>query len=235
MKRIGIVGGAGPLASSLLLKNIVSDCYQRDGGSSEKIPHITLVNYPFDFDACMKSSLEPHSYASSALQETIDVLEYGKVDLLAIACNTLHLFLPYVRIKNAKLVDISHAVLQKALDNKLSKILVLGSPRTMQSELYRQGGISCVLPLDEHQYIVKEVIQRVLAGQVLVDDAKTIRSIIELGERQHLCDGVVLGCTELSVLAQTYPQILSHLCQDRVVVLDTVRILAQTLIQESLS
>jgi aspartate racemase len=234
MKKIGIIGGAGPLASSLLLKNIVTDCYQQDCTSSGAFPYITLINYPFDFDACMKSSLAPDSYASSALQETIDVLEHGNVDLLAIACNTLHLFLPYVRIKNAKFIDISHAVLQKALECNLSKVLVLGSPRTMQSELYQQKGISSVLPSDAHQRVVKEIIQRVLAGQVLVDDAKEVRFIIELAEREQLCDGVILGCTELSVLAQAYSQILSHLCQDRVVVLDTVRILAQKLIQESL-
>jgi aspartate/glutamate racemase len=231
MRSIGIIGGAGPLASSLLLKNVIQECYRQGCKSSGDLPHIVLVNYPFDFDACMQSQLSAKGYASIALQQLVDQLERENVTTLVIACNTLHLFLPYVQRKHAKLIHMVQAVLDQAKSHGLQRLLILGSPRTMQSCLYDQDISSYMTPSEEHQKSIKKIIQRILSGILLKNDAKALRSIISKSYKQQPFEGVVLGCTELSVLHQLHP--LSSK-KSHVIVLDSVYIVAQLLAKEAL-
>lgn len=234
MKRIGIVGGAGPLASSLLLNNVIQECYRQGCTGSGDIPHITLVNYPFDFESCIHSSLCPESYASIAIQKSVDILEQAHADIVAIACNTLHLFVPHVKLDAAQLVDITHTTLHMALEKKLSSLLLLGSSRTMHSELYQKQNIACSIPAENDQIAIKGIIQNVLAGAVLAQDALLLHEIIARHEQTTCCDGVILGCTELSVLAQAHPHQLVHGRKPGVRVLDTIEILAKTLVEKAL-
>src|ERR1700722_4519650 len=88
--KIGIIGGAGPLASALLYQKLLEACYIKEAKS---MPEIVLLNYPFT--RCLSQSEEQAHYAitRSELQYCIDQLAAYGVEQAVIACNTLHLFL----------------------------------------------------------------------------------------------------------------------------------------------
>ena len=43
MKKLGIIGGAGPLASALLYETLIQESY----ALGRQVPEIVLINYPF--------------------------------------------------------------------------------------------------------------------------------------------------------------------------------------------
>lgn len=233
MKKIGIIGGAGPLASSLLIKNIVAECYAQGCKNSCELPEIVLINYPFSFEECMKDPHNKNGYATVILQKLVNRLNGMDVELLVIACNTLHLFLPHVCIDRSKLVHIVHAVASKIQELQLSKLLVLGSPLTTQSKLYDNKNYNCFYLDAEKQKHITTIIKNILRGIVSRDDMRIMRSIIE-EEFMHLkLDGVILGCTELPVLYQAYREDMESWYGDKIVVLDTINVLAKILVEES--
>lgn len=224
-KKLGIIGGAGPYASALLYQNILEGYYNQPIRGS--VPEITLVNYPFTRGLSLEESQQSSSLLCTELQRCIDALSQYGASLLMIACNTLHTFLPFLNLRNMSLISLPKAVIRTALSKELRRPLLLGTPTTLKSDLYHHDFLNLIYPNGAEQRIVDRVIDRILSGIVQKEDSQALSNLITGIQTRENIDSVVLGCTDLPVLHQSYTLTIPG-----IPILDSIRIPANQIINQ---
>lgn len=201
MKKLGIIGGAGPYASALLYETIVREGYLL----KQRQPKIYLINYPFTRGLCPHESEINLSQIENELLECLHAFKKLEVEVGLLACNTLHLFLEKLPGIEIPFISLPKTVLQEALRQKHTRLLLLGTSNTCRSSLYHHAEITTLHPSPDGQSLVNEIIDRILAGEVLADDAEKLGQLINNAAAVTDFDGVILGCTDLPVLHHTHP------------------------------
>src|SRR5690348_2579881 len=87
MKKLGIIGGAGPLASALFYETLVYESYRL----RYPLPEILLLNYPFSRGLTPQESQENGVMVREELLHCLKVLEEAGAEVGILVCNTLHL------------------------------------------------------------------------------------------------------------------------------------------------
>lgn len=204
MKKIGIIGGAGPMASCQLYKEIITE-FQRYGCKNDRdFPEIVIINYPFSNMLNVQEYVINQQVLIDELQYCFDWLYEQKVDIAVIACNTLHIFIKQIKIKIPCFIAIPDVILNDAIKKDVKKLLILGTEMTNQMQLYRSEFVTCITPDQNDQLVVSTVIDNILAGNINEHDAKKIDQIINNYKQEAAIDGVVLACTELPLLYEQY-------------------------------
>lgn len=230
---IGIIGGADPSASCLLYRKIIETCLSRcDCSHGEDFPEIVIINFPFSRLDDVQDAENNKAALCSQLQYSVDKLAEYPVSLLAIACNTLHTLLGDINLQQLNLIHIAQETLDEAERQGCSKLLVLATQTSVKRELYKRTSIDIVTPSEAEQVFVNQVIDRIEQNNVTEEDAQQLAALIAKMRNEMACDGVVLGCTELSVLNETYPSVFFR-NNLGVVVLDSTSILAQSVVTKS--
>lgn len=129
------------------------------------------------------------------------LLEACGCDLLALPCNTAHGFFDELQARlHAPLLNMVRSTTERAAQQGLRRMGVLATRGTVLRNLYgeeaRRCDIECAYPGLATQHEVNRIIfDQVKAGAPVDPSSLTplARALGELG-----CDGVVLGCTELS-------------------------------------
>ena len=232
-KTIGIIGGADPAASCLLYKKIIDCCLSRnDCHHGEDFPEMVIINYPFarldDLTDAKKNKVQ----LDTQLQYCIDKLAQYHVSFFAIACNTLHTFLSGKNLHGTNIVHIAQETLKAAQLNSSSKLLILATQTTIKKELYKQESIEVFAPNEQEQLLVNQIIDKVEQNKFLEEDAKNLIALINTIRKRTAIDGIVLGCTELSVLHEAYPQYFTKKNLE-LTVFDTTAILAQSIVNKA--
>lgn len=214
---VGVLGGLGPMATSWFSRRVIE---LTDADTDQAHANLLILNHaaiPDRTAYLLGNSLDSPAPAMAA---DAALLERAGCDAIVIPCNTSHVF--YAEIQAAVSVPVVHLielVAAEAAAHGMKKLCVLCTEGTRAAGLYgaacRRYGIRCAYPDSEVQALVTSVIyDRVKAGKPAPE--QVLRSIIEL-ELDAGCDGVVLGCTELSVafqsmaLAAQYPAVLDAL------------------------
>ena len=93
--KIGLVGGAGPMAGALLFSKIIQN-YQskKNAWQDEDFPEIILLSYPFSQMLSGAESAGNASRLQTELRICLAQLRDWGCDRIVIACNTLHAFAP---------------------------------------------------------------------------------------------------------------------------------------------
>lgn len=209
-RAIGIVGGAGPVASALLYNTIIEICQKEYGANDyNEFPEIILESYPFtrgdrekirhDISLCFKK------------------LKSAGAELFSIASNSFHGFLPDV--SSFAFVNLVQEGLQEASRLGISKALILAAQPTIDLKLYEQTGLQCIYPEDQNQ--IQKIIREVAGGEVSQQQAEKLAEII----RGLEIDGVIIACTELPLIHRKFP-----LSKHGLPVIDTVDVLAKRLL-----
>jgi len=214
-RSIGIVGGAGPVASAFLYNTIIEIC-QREYGANDynEFPEIIIESYPFTRGDSEKIRHD----ISLCLRK----LKSAGAELFSIASNSLHGFLPDV--SSFDFVNLVQESLQEASRLGISKPLILAAKSTIDLKLYEQTGLQCVYPEDQNQ--IQKIIREVAGGEVSQPQAEKLAEIIQCSQ----IDGVIIACTELPLIHRQFP-----LIQTSLPVIDTVEVLAKRLLTLSLS
>lgn len=196
---IGILGGMGPRAT-LAFEQRLLDAFE---GSDQDLPRIISVNDGQIPDRTafltMKGS-DPYI----ALMRSAKILASAGVDVVCLPCNTAHapqilgrlqaqLALPFI--------DMPAATLAVAEAMELKKLLILSTRGTIVSRVYQSRSIDiiCVFPTNLSQNQIDNAIECIKLGNIDNVNIETLRKIIKKSD----CDGVVLACTELSMLGNT--------------------------------
>ena len=202
---VGLIGGAGPLAGAFMFQKIIHIFQQKYGyQEDDEFPYIMLLSYPFSDMLVVENGAD---LARIQLDICFSTLSEQKVKIAAIACNTLHAF-----IEETYGITFVHMIEELAKAVKSSTVvgsLVLGSMTSRNYDLHGQY-FTCCYPDDELQLEAYHLMNKVLAGKA--DQTDTEKLMHDINLKLSFCQkekkgeiGLVLGCTEFSVLNDQFP------------------------------
>ena len=221
---IGIIGGAGPLASALLYQLIVEEYYLRQKqGETRPLPEMLFFNHTFPRGLTLEESDHNKKRLENELEIGIQQLRQAGASTICIACNTLHSFLTSTQEKS--LLHLPQAVIASLREKGLRRVGILSTETTRNSTLYRDKKILLEYPSKEDQSILNPILDRILEGVILREDSICLSQMIQKMRETQNIEGIILGCTDLSVLNHRYP-----LHTKEVLLFDSIKILATNIL-----
>lgn len=206
MKRLGILGGMGPLATVKLFEKIVN--LTQVSKDQEHLPIIIDNNSQIadrtDY-ILGKSTEDPRRELIISLKR----LEKAGADFIIMPCNTAHSF--YDDISKETAVPFLHMIEETAKYvvshyPSIEKIGFLGTDGTIKSGVYDKAfapyDIKVELPDEEGQKHVYDLIYGIKEGKKDLDLTALYKVMEEMKERD--LSHFVAGCTEISVAIDLY-------------------------------
>lgn len=189
------------MASALFYETIIKLCQERYGAKNdEDFPKIILLNYPFSPMCSRSDYLSNNQQIKSEVTCSFQNLQDCGAKTVAIACNTLHNFIDK-KSWSFDFINIVQAVLNSAKKANTNKLLFLGTITSVENRLYEQSDISILYPSAQAQARIDAIIDCMLAGASKKNKSQELCELIsELSTKGLEFDGVILGCTELSLL-----------------------------------
>lgn len=215
-KSIGIIGGAGPMAGAFLLERVLSLSNTIYGCCRDSdFPKIFLISFPFSE---MLSPIIDTAKLQEDLRACLNQLRDNGASVLAIACNTLHIFLD----EQDELDDLIHLprVLAKEIPPS-ENALVFCTSTSKEFGLHKRF-FPCTYPDDQTQVQVDEIIDQVLQG---VEKAIVLKRLEKLLQAQ-VERTVILGCTELSLFT-------NFLSLPNKLIIDPLEVVAKKILEKS--
>jgi len=199
----GIVGGAGPGATSQLYLDIIARC-QRAG--IDRRPPVLMASLRIDLameERLLRTGKGIDGYLP-ALVEAATALAGAGAHFIAIPCNTLHLLLSDLEgATDLPVLSIVDAVVDRVAETGARRVGLLATGATIRTGLYQAGlerrGIEPV-PLDHslQEALTERISREVGQGEAVTNDP--LGSEILDGFRSHGVKALVAGCTELKSL-----------------------------------
>ena len=203
---IGVLGGMGTNATIHLFKQY-ADIFPAQKEWDR--PRIIIDNR-----CTMPSRVRAFLYKENIdklvleMTDSLQNLVNSGCNKIILACNTSHLFLPYIYNNNPELekyiIDIIKNCVKKILEDKNDKAFLLASEGTIDSKIYQKElekySINCIVPQKEEYSKLRECIEAVKQNNFT---ETTEHLFLELINRYDTC---ILGCTELPILYEKYKE-----------------------------
>lgn len=199
-KRVGIIGGMGPLAAVDLMGTIVEMTRAEDDSDHIHIIVDSNPHIPSRADAILRGGTDPlPDIAASAKR-----LETAGAELLAIACNTAHYY--YDGIAAAVNVPVLHMLDETARHCRraeMGKVALLATDMVLETGLYHraleQEKVDFVLPDSVLQAeIMRVIFEGVKKNRFDIDVSGLLQGLEAM--RKEGVSSFILGCTELPIL-----------------------------------
>lgn len=202
MEKLGIIGGLGPAATARLFAQIVA---YTDAQRDQDHLDITILNRPSipDRTAYLLGKPGAASFVEPMQQAALE-LEAAGCAVLATPCNTAHARLAAIAapLGHARFVSMPAETARFAAKLGCRRVGILATDGALSAGVYQDAcaaaGIEAAVPASDVQADVMRIIyDDVKAGRPAdpVRVASVCDAMIDAG-----CDGLVLGCTELSLL-----------------------------------
>ncbi len=189
----------GPLATSLFMKRIVEKTVahkDQDHINTIVSNHATLP----DRTEIIKKN-KPEEFLSK-IEDDIKLMEYAKVENIAIPCNTSHFYFDSIQdMTNINIINMIEETIKYVKDEtEFSKIAVLGTYGTMGCKVYEKYALlngldSYELSKDEEKISV-DTIYNVKENMDL--EAEEFINLLRRLSKENVIS--ILACTELSCL-----------------------------------
>lgn len=203
-KKLGVIGGVGPAASSFYYKGVTEHTLARCDQD-----HLDIVMYSHATLPDRTAAIESGDDAEliRLLQEDVQMLEKLGVANIAIPCNTSHYF--YDQMQAATSVPIIHMVRESVVYavqhyHQVNKIGIMGTDGTIGTGIYdrecERMGVRAVHPSPQMQKLV----MRIIYDEIKSGKKGTPALFYEVYDefKANGCDVIILACTELSVFKQ---------------------------------
>jgi aspartate racemase len=213
---VGVIGGVGPLATAYFAQQVVAMTKaQRDQDHVDMI----IFNHASIPDRTAFVLGESQDDPGPILAQDAARLEAFGADFLVMPCNTAHYFtgriLDAITVPLLSIIEVTVAAAMRRVPGLgavglgavgLGSVGLLATAGTVTSRVYHDAfgahGIDVLVPDDEEQRQINTVIyEQVKAGQPV--DIAAVRAVADALTARG-AQVVVLGCTELSVLAVDY-------------------------------
>ena len=222
-KRIGILGGMGPLAGVELHRLIVLGT-----PASVDQEHIEVVLYtnPSIPDRSTSLRVDDGVSLAKAAGQSVKLLEKAQVDVIALACMTAHAKIQEIQAyTHVPILDglvLAKQMLRKHYSAK--KVALLATNGAINAGIYTKdtNDIHWIIPEQPLQEKIMEGIYAIKGGSSAVGIALIQNAMSLLRDKQE-AEVFVFGCTELSL-------VYDHISPGYSVV-DPLRLLAQALIE----
>lgn len=197
---IGILGGLGPKATAYLLELIIK---RTEASCDQQHVDLFIINRAStpDRTAHILDPTKPSPLPQ--ILKDLSLLEKNGVKAVAIACNTSHFFTSeikqHLRIPFIDMIDVT---VKKAKESGHKKIGIMATSGTVTAEIFQKAleaeSIPYVVPSQEYQSKIMHIIyENVKANRPV--EWNLFEEIIRMFKEES-CDGVILGCTELSII-----------------------------------
>ncbi len=204
MKKLGIIGGLGPMATAYLLELIIN---MTQAETDQQHIESIIYNCPWIPDRTQfilkKSACSP----LPAMTEAGQRLAAQEVSQIAIPCITAHYF--HKELEEAIGLPIIHAISETAkylAQRNCKTVGIMATDGTVQTGLFsaefEKYGIQCVYPSASCQaYVMDLIYKEVKAGKpVSMEKFRQVSQELFAAGAQT----IVLGCTELSMIKRDH-------------------------------
>jgi len=203
MKTIGIIGGLGPESTLDYYKGIITRF--QDDHPDQAYPQIVV--YSADLNTFI-SLMEQQEWQkiTDYLSERISALAQAGSDFAAIASNTPHVVFDEVSVKSPiPLLSIVEETCKKAMNMGLTKIGLLGTKFTMESDFYKRPfvsrGMEIVVPEEADRALIHERLFSEIELGIIKDTTRAeLLGIVKKMVEINAIDSLILGCTELPLI-----------------------------------
>ncbi|MFQ5750888.1 MAG: aspartate/glutamate racemase family protein [bacterium] len=225
VKTIGVLGGMGPEATVLFFQKLVE--FTPAKYDQDHIP-IIIYNNPQVPDRT-QAILEGGENPVPALQKGAAILKNAGADFICIPCNTVHYYFEEIQqSSDLPVMNLIDAVVEFAINSisNLRKVGLLATKGTIKSGLYQKAfhnqNVEVIVPEDAELPDLQNIIQ------ALKNKSKESHAAQLLAQRliKNGAQALVLGCTELSLIASTLGV--------NIPILDSTAVLAQKAVRNAL-
>lgn len=199
MKKLGVLGGLGPMASAYFMRLLVD---MTEAATDQEHIEVILHSKPQIPDRTSYILGKSTENPMESMLEVVEDLTSSGVDMIAIPCITAHFF--QKELESRGNCPIIHAIEETADYLKMEGINhvgIMATDGTIKSRLFQdileKQGIACEVPSENCQSMVMHMIyDNVKAGKPLEMRLfhKVSRELFG-----HGAQVVLLGCTELSM------------------------------------
>lgn len=204
MKKIGMLGGMSWESTSTYYKLLNEEIKSRLGGLHSAKIILSSVDFE-EIEKFQHSSLWDET--AEILSQEAKALERANADFLIICTNTMHKVASKIQENiSIPILHIADATGEALVKDKIKRVALLGTKFTMTEEFYKNRieekfGIEVVVPNEEEQDLIHDVIYKELClGKCNKSSRNEYIKIIKRLEEECACEGVILGCTEISML-----------------------------------
>ena len=203
MKKIGLIGGVGPVSTVNYYLEL-NRLYHNDFGVDE-YPEIVIDSLSLNKVTTALAD-ERYDIVCEILKKSADILRNAGAECVAICSNTPHIVLNQIVDElPLPIVSIVDANVRAVKNGGYKNVLVLGTLATMQSGMYQsvlaENGISTVTPSAEDQQTIADIIFPNLEnGIVDPDERLEILALVEKYVAYQSVDAALLACTELPLI-----------------------------------
>ena len=197
---VGVLGGLGPMASVYFYEMVVN---MTDAKTDQEHVDMIITNRATTPDRTAFIVGDSNENPSNILIDDAKKLEKYGVDFIVMTCNTAHYF--YEKIAksiNIPLVNIVEETIKHAKATNHKKLGILATTGNVQTNLYQD-----MCKKYDIEFLVLDKNRQSKIMEIIYDDIKSgkpgnmdkFNSIVDY-LKENNCDGVILGCTELSIL-----------------------------------
>ncbi|WP_321470107.1 aspartate/glutamate racemase family protein [Halarcobacter sp.] len=204
MKKIGMLGGMSWESTATYYKLLNEEIKNRLGGLHSAKIILSSVDFE-EIEKFQHSSLWDET--AVILSQEAKAIQEAKADFLIICTNTMHKVVPQIE-KNISIpiLHIADATGKELVEKNIKKVALLGTKFTMTEAFYKDRiqdnfGIEVIIPNEKEQNIIHDVIYKELCLGICNKKSRDeYIKIIKRLEKEQECEGVILGCTEISML-----------------------------------
>ncbi len=201
MKKIGILGGMSYESTIKYYDLILQKYYER----YQDFHYPEILIYSLNFQKVIDYEMgDDESTYIDYLMIGINSLQNGGVDFIIMAANSPHaVYDKLVQRSKVPILSIVEVTAEKAQQENLRKLLLLGIKFTMQSSFYKEyfakSGMEVITPLDSEQDIINTIIfDELVIGKFTKESKEMLLKIVN----DYEVDAIILGCTELPLILQ---------------------------------
>lgn len=203
MKTIGLIGGMSWESTVPYYRQVNESIKERLGG----LHSAKVVLYSVDFHEVERLQHSGDWEAAGALLAgAARALEAAGADFLVLCTNTMHKVAPAIEAAvRIPLLHIADPTAEEIKSTGLSTVGLLGTRFTMEQDFYtgrlrKLHGLRVIIPRERDREIVHRVIYEELCLGQIQDESRTEYRRIMADLIGQGAEGIILGCTEISLL-----------------------------------
>ncbi len=228
MRKLGVIGGMGPMATQLFYKKVIE---MTDAKCDQEHIDMIILNHASMPDRTLSIKNNQTDDIFNKLLNDAKMLQENDVCAIAIPCNTSHYF--WEKLQKEVKIPIINMVREtvfyiKEKNPDIKKIGLLATDGTVFSGIYNKecenAGIECVTPDEDIQKIVMDIIY----NQIKKGEIGNIEDFdkVDIFLKKSGCEAAILACTELSCfkdnheLTDFYVDAMNVLCEKAILMCD---------------
>jgi aspartate racemase len=205
MKVIRLIGGMSWESTAEYYRIINQTIQKRLGGHHSG----RILLYSVDFSEIEKLQREGQWEAATEFMcDAARRVELGGADCILICTNTMHKMAAEVQqAVKIPLLHIADATAMVIKKKGIGRVALLGTKYTMEEDFYKdrlqvKHGLDVLIPFEEERHCINQIIYDELClGKITRESQKLFINIIN-SLKKRSCEGVILGCTEISLLIE---------------------------------